>query len=197
MRHRKLNTQLNRTKSHRIATVRNIVRAVLTHERITTTVKKAKACARVADKMITLAKKNNLPAIRRAVSLLGDKTVVHRLFNEIGPRYANRNGGYTRVMRLHNRRGDGAELAILELTEKAIMMEETPSVEKKSAGKSTQIKDESVDTTVIEDAVTIDESDATEKAGDAKSEEPPSSTITTDEEPKDLPEKTEEKNDKK
>ncbi len=121
MRHGKLRTKLNRTKSHRKATVNNIIRGLLSHERVITTVKKAKVTSSWADKLITIAKTNNLASIRKAQSLLQDRDLVHKLFNEIGPRYANRQGGYTRVIKYNRRRGDGTQMAILELTEKAIM----------------------------------------------------------------------------
>ena len=132
MRHRKLNTSLNRTKSHRKATIKNMVRGILTSERIVTTVKKAKVASRWTDKIITLSKKNNLAAIRRVESLIQDKDLIYKLFHEIGPRFADRNGGYTRVIKYKNRRGDGSELAILELTEREVMSIEETERKKKN-----------------------------------------------------------------
>ncbi|MCB1195224.1 50S ribosomal protein L17 [bacterium] len=157
MRHRKLNTQLNRSKTHRAATLRNIVQALFTHERVTTTVKKAKVSARFADKMITLAKKNNLAAIRRAVSLLHDKDVVKKLFNEIGPRYVSRAGGYTRVLKIQNRKGDGAEVAILELTEKEVMPVVQGESKKTNVAKTSVHQSDSRNKKDIEDVAVVEE----------------------------------------
>lgn len=126
MRHAKLRARLSRTKSHRKATVTNIIRGLFAHERVITTVKKAKVTSSWADKLITLAKKNNLAAIRKVESILHDKELIGKLFKEIGPRFENRKGGYTRVIRYSRRRGDGSELAILELTQKSVMPEQEP-----------------------------------------------------------------------
>jgi len=138
MRHRKLKTSLNRTKSHRKATVKNMLRAILTSERIVTTVKKAKVMSRWTDKIITLSKKNNLAAIRRVESILQDKDLIYKLFHEIGPRFADRNGGYTRVIKYKKRRGDGSELAILELTEREVMSIEETERKKKTESKTSE-----------------------------------------------------------
>lgn len=132
MRHGKLRTRLNRPEGHRKATVKNMLRGLFTHERIITTLTKAKVCSAWADKVITLAKKNDLSAIRKAESILQDKSLVKKLFKEIGPRFEKRQGGYTRVIRHLRRRGDGTVTAILELTEKEIMVvEETKPSKKK------------------------------------------------------------------
>jgi len=132
MRHRKHGRKLNRTASHRKALLRNLTLSLFEHERITTTIAKAKAAAPVAEKLITLAKRGTLADRRRAVSFLqggakrnppGAKPeenlvrwIVRKLFDDIGPRYKDRHGGYTRVLRLSQwRLGDGGQKALLEL----------------------------------------------------------------------------------
>lgn len=115
MRHRKTGRRLGRTTSHRRAMVRNMVTSVLDEERIVTTTPKAKEVRKVVDKMITLGKRGDLHARRQALSFIQDKNVVAKLFNELGPEYADRNGGYTRIIQTGNRRGDCAPMAILEL----------------------------------------------------------------------------------
>ncbi len=115
MRHRKAGRRLGRTTSHRKAMVRNMVTSLLDHERIVTTTPKAKEIRKVADKMITLAKRGDLHARRQALSFIQDKSVVAKLFDELGPEYKERPGGYTRIIQTGNRRGDCAPMAILEL----------------------------------------------------------------------------------
>jgi large subunit ribosomal protein L17 len=117
MRHAKKRLQLNRFTSWRRATLRDLARALLTHQRIKTTLHKAKAVKPLADKLISLGKKNSLSAKRQVFSILGDHRLVSLLFKEITPRFANRAGGYTRILNLGVRKGDNAQLAILELTE--------------------------------------------------------------------------------
>ena len=117
MRHRVQGRKFGRTSEHRIALKRNLLKALFTHGRIVTTVAKAKEYRPYAEKMITLAKVKNLHRVRRAASLLGnDKAVVKRLFDEIGPSFADRPGGYTRILKLNKPRlGDNAPRAIWEL----------------------------------------------------------------------------------
>lgn len=115
MRHRRKGKKLGRTASHRKALMRNLVTELLDKERIVTTISKAKALRPVAEKMITLGKRENLHARRRALGFIRRKEVVYKLFDEIGPRFSERNGGYTRILRLGFRQGDQAEMALLEL----------------------------------------------------------------------------------
>ena len=115
MRHRKAGKRLGRTTSHRVAMVRNMVTSLLDHERIVTTTPKAKEIRRVADKMITLAKRGGLHARRQALSFIRDRKVVEKLFSKLRDEYMERNGGYTRIIRTGNRIGDAAQMAILEL----------------------------------------------------------------------------------
>ena len=115
MRHRKAGKRLGRTTSHRLAMVRNMVTALLDHERIVTTTPKAKEVRKVADKMITLGKRGDLHARRQALSVVRDKSVVAKLFSKLRDEYMDRNGGYTRIIQTGNRAGDAAPMAILEL----------------------------------------------------------------------------------
>ena len=115
MRHRKAGRKLNRTSSHRRAMFRNMVTSLLEHERIVTTTPKAKEVRKIADKMITLAKRGDLHARRQALSYIQDKNVVAKLFDKLRDEYIDRNGGYTRIIRTGNRLGDAAPMAILEL----------------------------------------------------------------------------------
>ncbi|MCY4439881.1 MAG: 50S ribosomal protein L17 [Deltaproteobacteria bacterium] len=115
MRHLKKGRKLNRSPSHRLAMLRNMATSLLRHDRITTTDAKAKELRRWADWLITLGKDGSLHARRRALAFVQDKAVVARLFNELGPRFADRNGGYTRVIKVGRRRGDAAPLSVIEL----------------------------------------------------------------------------------
>jgi large subunit ribosomal protein L17 len=115
MRHQKAGRKLGRTSSHREAMVRNMVTSLLDHERIVTTAPKAKEVRRVADRMITLAKRGDLHARRQALAVIREPRVVARLFDELIKDYMDRNGGYTRIILTGNRLGDAAPMAILEL----------------------------------------------------------------------------------
>jgi len=117
MRHRVSGNRLNRGKASRRSMLRNMVTSLLDSERITTTGPKAKEVRRFTDRMITFAKKGDLGSRRQAARFLSDPKVLQKLFAEIGPRYAQRNGGYTRILRLGIRQGDDASMAILELVE--------------------------------------------------------------------------------
>jgi large subunit ribosomal protein L17 len=107
--------KLGRTAQHRLALMRNLITALFEHERIRTTLAKAKESRRFADRMITFAVKNTLAARREVGRDIHDKTVLKKLFDVIGPRFVGRPGGFTRVLRLGPREGDGAEMALLEL----------------------------------------------------------------------------------
>ncbi len=118
MRHRKKKGKLSRTSAHRKALVQSLARELFLHERIITTLEKAKAARPVAERMMTLAKKGGLANQRRVVSLLGDKAIAKKLFENIGPRYRERPGGYTRIVRLMDGRlGDNGSRAVLELVQ--------------------------------------------------------------------------------
>jgi large subunit ribosomal protein L17 len=116
MRHRKTRHKLSRDAAHRRSLLRNLCREVIQHERIKTSQAKAKAVKPELEKLITLAKRGGLHARRQALSELGqDRFVVHKLFEEIAPRYAERPGGYTRIVKLGPRRSDSTEMVFLEL----------------------------------------------------------------------------------
>jgi len=116
MRHAKQRNKLSRSAGHRKALLRNLCREVIQHERIETSQAKAKAVKPELEKLITLGKRTDLHARRQALSELGqDKFLVHKLFEEIAPRYAERNGGYTRIVKLGPRRSDSTEMVYLEL----------------------------------------------------------------------------------
>ncbi len=116
MRHLNQGRKLNRTSAHRKALFRNMLLALIRHGRIKTTDAKAKELRRVADRMITLGKHGDLAARRRAFAFLQSHTVVKQLFDELAPRFRERNGGYTRVVKYGFRRGDAAPLSIIEFT---------------------------------------------------------------------------------
>lgn len=114
MRHRRAGRHLGRDGAHRRALYRNLVTELLRHERITTTDAKAREIRPIAEKMITLGRRGDLHARRQALSYLYDRYVVEKVFEDIGPRMADRPGGYLRITRLEPRKGDGAIMAIIE-----------------------------------------------------------------------------------
>ncbi len=118
MRHRKAGRKLNRTPSHRRAMLRNMVTQLLDHEQLITTVAKAKELRPYAEKMITLGKRETLHARRQALAVIQRKAVVAKLFDTLAARYSKRPGGYTRIIRLGNRKGDAAPLALIELVDR-------------------------------------------------------------------------------
>jgi large subunit ribosomal protein L17 len=115
MRHRVKGKKLRRDTAHRRALLRNLVTSFLEKERIRTSLAKAKAARPLAEKMITLAKRDTLHARRRAIRFIFREEVVKKLFSELGPRFSERPGGYTRIVKIGPRRGDGADMALLEL----------------------------------------------------------------------------------
>ena len=119
MRHGNGLRKLNRTSEHRLAMLRNMMNSLLTHETIKTTVPKAKELRRVVEPMITLAKTATVANRRLAFNRLRDRDVVVKLFDELGPRFANRPGGYTRILKMGFRAGDNAPMALVELVDRA------------------------------------------------------------------------------
>jgi large subunit ribosomal protein L17 len=115
MRHQVKKGMLGRTTAHRRALMRNLVTSFLERERVRTTLAKARSARPVAEKMITLAKRGTLHARRQALAYMTKETAVKKLFDDIGPRFTERPGGYTRIVKLDRRSGDGAEMAMLEL----------------------------------------------------------------------------------
>ena len=118
MRHRLSNRKLNRTSSHRLALLRNLANALLKEEVIKTTLPKAKELRRVAEPLITLGKKPSLANRRLAFDRTRDRDIVVKLFDVLGPRYANRNGGYLRILKCGFRQGDNAPMAYVELLDR-------------------------------------------------------------------------------
>ena len=116
MRHQKTGRKLGRTSSHRLATMRNMVSSLIEHGRIKTTDIKAKELRIVADKMVTLGKKGDLHARRRAMRTLRGKTIAKKLFDEVAPRFADVNGGYTRIIKFGRRPGDNALMSFIEFS---------------------------------------------------------------------------------
>ena len=137
MRHGRRTKRFNRSRAEREAMLENMVSSLIKHQVITTTLAKAKEAKRLADRVITLGKTDTLQARRNAFSYLQDHQLTSKLFKEVAPRFKNRAGGYTRIMQLQRRKGDGAQMAILELTEKEIKVKET----KKKAVKKTDAHD--------------------------------------------------------
>jgi large subunit ribosomal protein L17 len=120
MRHRKEKRQLGGTTSHRKALLRNLVTSLLEKERIETTLAKAKELRRIADRMVTLGKKGDLAARRRAARTVRSNEVVQKLFSELALRYDGRPGGYTRIYQIGPRPGDGASMALIELVDRPV-----------------------------------------------------------------------------
>ena len=131
MRHLKRTAKLGRTGQHRNAMLANLVCSLIKHRRVTTTVAKAKAARSVAEKMVTLGKNGTLHDRRLAAARLHQEDAVRILFNEIAPAQKERPGGYTRIVRLNQRQGDAAQLAILEWVDVPIAIEESAKEEKR------------------------------------------------------------------
>ncbi len=117
MRHRRKGRQLSRTASHKKAMLSNMATSLFQHERIQTTAAKAKELRPYAERLITLARRGDLHARRLAARSIHDKEALQKLFDTLGPRYADRDGGYTRILKLGRRKGDGSEVALVQLVE--------------------------------------------------------------------------------
>jgi len=128
MRHRHGLRKLNRTSSHRLAMLRNMTNSLLLHEAIKTTLPKAKELRRVVEPMITLGKTPSLANRRLAFNRLRDRDIVTKLFEDLGPRFANRNGGYLRILKFGFRQGDNAPMALVELVDRPEQAAEAPVV---------------------------------------------------------------------
>ena len=137
MRHGDGLRKLGRTTSHRLAMFRNMTVSLLRHEEITTTLPKAKELRRVVEPMITLGKKPSLANRRLAFDRLRDRDIVSKLFDDLGPRYAKRNGGYLRILKTGFRKGDNAPLALVSLMDRA---EDVPAAEEKPSKKKKEAK---------------------------------------------------------
>ena len=133
MRHNRETHRLGRTATERKALLENLVTSLLKHQEIKTTLQKAKAAQRLADHVITLGKTDTLHSRRQVFSFIQDHQLTSKVFKEVAPRFKARKGGYTRILQTHKRKGDGAQLAILELTEKEIIVKEPKKAKKKDA----------------------------------------------------------------
>jgi len=145
MRHRNAHRKLSRNTSHRRALLRNLVTDLLEHGRLMTTLPKAKEVRPLAEKMITLGKRDNLHARRQLEAYLLREAVAKKVFETIAPRFADRNGGYSRIIKLGNRKGDGADLAIIELLGSELEVKKAERAEKaaeKNKGKKGEEKAE-------------------------------------------------------
>jgi large subunit ribosomal protein L17 len=182
MRHNKAGRRLGRTTSHRVAMFRNMVTSFLNHEKITTTDAKAKELRSIAEKMITLGKKGDLHAMRQAASYIRDKKVVTKLFTTIAPRYKERAGGYTRIIKLGLRPGDNASLSVIELVEEQV----AASAPKKAAPKKKVVKaaapKENAKPEAAPAAEEVKSSPKAEEAAAAGAEAPKTEVAATDEE---------------
>ena len=156
MRHRKAVFKLGRTAAHRKATLANLAIALFDKKHIKTTEAKAKAARQYSERLVTLAKSGTLHARRIAFQRLHDKKAVHVLFDEIAPRYHERNGGYTRIVKLGQRPGDGASMAILELVgyemakKKKKEKDAAKEDKKKKSKKSEEVKDQDTEDKISE-----------------------------------------------
>jgi large subunit ribosomal protein L17 len=135
MRHRHGLRKLNRTSSHRLAMLRNMTNSLLRHEVIRTTLPKAKELRRVAEPIITLGKAASLANRRLAFNRLRDRSMVVKLFDELGPRYAARNGGYLRILKYGFRKGDNAPMALVELVDRPEAEEEGEGGKERTRGR--------------------------------------------------------------
>jgi len=136
MRHRHGLRKLNRTSSHRLAMLRNMTNSLLTHEAIKTTLPKAKELRRVAEPLITLGKEPTLANRRLAFDRLRDRDVVTKLFNDLGPRYKARPGGYLRILKFGFRQGDNAPMALVELVDRPEATDEAEATKPAKSGKA-------------------------------------------------------------
>ena len=145
MRHQKKTIKLGRTAEHRKALLANQVCSLIEHQRIKTTLAKAKAVRPLAERMVTLGKHGSIHARRTALATLRQKDAVKKLFNDIAPRSADRNGGYTRIVKLGQRKSDSAPMAFIEWIDIAEVVEEKAAEQKKAKRKRAEAKPERVE----------------------------------------------------
>lgn len=203
MRHRKKGRKLGRTASHRKAMLRNMVTTLLDLEKLETTDAKAKEVRSLAERLVSLAKRgDDLAARRQVLKVVRDKKVVAKLFNELGPRYADRPGGYTRVVKVENRRGDAAPLSVVQFVTEPVTFKEMkhkreeeeepaaaappePEVEEADRPEETEAKAEAEDSTageVPEEELAV-EPEETEQTAEVEEEKPEAGAATEEETP--------------
>jgi large subunit ribosomal protein L17 len=185
MRHQRTGKKLGRDSAHRRALYANLASNLIEHERIKTTITKAKAVKPIAEQMITLGRRGDMHARRQAVAFLRSKDIVHKLFDELGPRYAERPGGYSRIIRIGPRQGDAAEMCYLELVDTPLVfktkladVEEPEAAETEEVGgdepeaEADDAEPEAEAETAVEDPA-ADEAEADdEPSAEAEREEP-------------------------
>jgi ribosomal protein L17 len=175
MRHQKKTVKLGRTAEHRKALLANQVCSLIEHQRIKTTLAKAKAVRPLAERMVTLGKNGSIHARRTALATLRRKNAVKKLFDAVAPRSAERNGGYTRIVKLGQRKSDSAPMAFIEWVDMAEVVEEKPAEEKKAKRKETESKPKKIEP----EAATPKEEEPA-----AKEEKPAEAPAAPTEEPK-------------
>jgi large subunit ribosomal protein L17 len=184
MRHRIAGRGLGRSSSHRKALIRNQITELLRHERIVTTEAKAKTVRPAAEKVITLGKQGSLHARRQAGAILTDKKVLKRLFDDIAPRFEQRRGGYTRIVKLGPRQGDGAHMALIELVDGPIVASQesdaSAATEESEAVAETVADDKSPDGTAAEATSDEAEPEADDDASTASTDDADDSEAETD-----------------
>jgi large subunit ribosomal protein L17 len=181
MRHQKKTIKLGRTAEHRKALLANQVCSLIEHQRIKTTLAKAKAVRPLAERMVTLGKNGSIHARRTAFATLRQKNAVKKLFDDIAPRSAERNGGYTRIVKLGQRQSDSAPMAFIEWVDMAEVIEAKPEEEKKAKRKKAEPKSKRPEP---ERAEPIEEEPAGKEEKPAEKEEKPAEAPVPTEEPK-------------
>ena len=181
MRHQKKTIKLGRTAEHRKALLANQVCSLIEHQRIKTTLAKAKAVRPLAERMVTLGKNGSIHARRTAFATLRQKNAVKKLFDDIAPRSAERNGGYTRIVKLGQRMSDSAPMAFIEWVDMAEVIEAKPEEEKKAKRKKAEPKPKRPEP---EHAEPIEEEPAGREEKPAEKEEKPAEAPVTTDEPK-------------
>jgi large subunit ribosomal protein L17 len=174
MRHQKKTIKLGRTAEHRKALLANQVCSLIEHQRIKTTLAKAKAVRPLAERMVTLGKNGSIHARRTALATLRQKSAVKKLFDDIAPRSAERNGGYTRIVKLGQRKSDSAPMAFIEWVDMAEVVEEKSAEEKKAKRKEAEAKPKKAEPVA----------ERPKEEGPAAKEEKPAETPAAEEEPK-------------
>jgi large subunit ribosomal protein L17 len=174
MRHQKKTIKLGRTAEHRKALLANQVCSLIEHQRIKTTLAKAKAVRPLAERMVTLGKNGSIHARRTAFATLRQKNAVKKLFDDIAPRSAERNGGYTRIVKLGYRKSDSAQMAFIEWVDMAEVVEEKATEEKKRKRKPAEPKEERIEPERVEP----------EEEESAEEEEKPAEEPAAEEQPK-------------
>ncbi|OCG74645.1 50S ribosomal protein L17 [Microbacterium sediminis] len=158
--------------AHERLILANLAASLFTHKSIKTTETKAKRLRPLAERLITFAKRGDLHARRRVLSVIGDKEVVHVLFTEIAPQVADREGGYTRITKVGNRKGDNAPMAVIELVLEPVEKKAAPAAKKSSSKKAAAAEEAPAEETPAEETEVVEEAPAEEAAADAGAESP-------------------------